>query len=145
MQSRQRVTELFDQALEHAPDSRSEFLKSACAGDTVLLREVESLLAEYDADTGFLESPAVAAVADQIGEDTEDLLIGRHLGNYRVDALLGSGGMGDVYLGSRSDGQFEQEVAIKLLKHGFSGDDATVPAGATDSRPPATLGNCPPD
>src|SRR2546425_4250565 len=58
-QSWQRVTELFEQALERAPEERSEFLKSACAGDYVLLREVESLLAQHDADTGFLESPAV--------------------------------------------------------------------------------------
>ena len=50
-QSWQRVTELFEQALERAPDKRSEFLKSACAGDDVLLREVESLLAQHDADT----------------------------------------------------------------------------------------------
>jgi len=65
-QSWQRVTELFDEALERAPEDRSEFLKSACAGNDVLLREVESLLAQHDADTNFLESPAVAAVADEI-------------------------------------------------------------------------------
>jgi len=65
-QSWQRVTELFEQALEHPSDERAPFLKSACAGDDVLLREVESLLAQHDADTGFLESPAVAAVASAV-------------------------------------------------------------------------------
>ena len=104
-QSWQRVTELFEQALERAPEERSEFLKSACAGDDVLLREVEShakarneflslapddvllcevesLLAQHNAETGFLESPAVAVVADQIVEKGEQLPIGGQLGHY---------------------------------------------------------------
>jgi len=50
-QSWQRVTELFEQALERAPEERAAFLRSACEGDDVLLREVESLLAQHDADT----------------------------------------------------------------------------------------------
>ena len=65
-QSWQRVTELFEQALEHAPEKRAAFLKSACAGDSDLLREVESLLAEHEAEASFMESPAVEAVAKEI-------------------------------------------------------------------------------
>src|SRR5215813_7213503 len=120
-QSWQRVTKLFEQALERAPEKRSGFLKSACAGDNDLLREVQSLLAEHEAEENFLESPAVAAVANDVLADREGLRIGEQFGRYRIEALLGRGGMGDVYLGSRSDGQFEQQVAIKLLKHGFIG------------------------
>src|SRR2546425_9553153 len=118
-QSWQRVTELFEQALERAPDKRSEFLKSACAGDDVLLREVESLLVQHDADTGFLESPAVAAVADEIGEKGEPPLIGKQLGQYRIDALLGRGGMGEVYVAQDKLGR---KVALKLLTQRFPGD-----------------------
>ena len=97
-QSWQRVTELFEQALERAPDKRAAFLKSACAGDADLLREVESLLAQHDAETGFLESPAVAAIADQIAENVERLPIGKQLGDYRIEGRLGAGGMGEVYV-----------------------------------------------
>src|SRR2546426_4251249 len=118
-QSWQLVTKLFNEALERAPEERSEFLKSACAGDDVLLREVESLLAQHDADTGFLESPAVAAVADEIGEKGEPPLIGKQLGQYRIDALLGQGGMGEVYVAWDKLGR---KVALKLLTQRFPGD-----------------------
>src|SRR3989442_5349814 len=122
-QSWQRVTELFEQALERAPDKRLEFLKSACAGDDVLLREVESLLAQHDADTGFLESPAVAAVADEIGVKGEQPRIGKQLGQYRIDALLGQGGMGEVYLAQDKLGR---KVALKLLTQRFPGDESGI-------------------
>src|SRR3989442_14461039 len=111
-QSWQLVTKLFNEALERAPEERAAFLKSACAGDDVLLREVESLLAQHDADTGFLESPAVAAVADEIGEKGEQLRIGKQLGHYRIDTLLGRSGMGEVYVAQDKLGR---KVAMKLL------------------------------
>src|SRR3989441_4438531 len=122
-ESWQRVTELFDEALERAPEERSEFLKSACAGDRDLLREVESLLAQHDAETGFLESPAVAVVADQIIEDKRSLPIGKQLGQYRIEALLGQGGMGEVYVAQDKLGR---KVALKLLTQRFPGDESGI-------------------
>lgn len=66
----QRVTELFEQALDQSPEQRAAFVQTACAGDGELRREVESLLAEHQAEDGFLESPAIAAVAERIGDDS---------------------------------------------------------------------------
>src|SRR5262245_53742323 len=108
----QRVTELFEQAVDLPAKDRPDFLRSACAGDRDLLHEVESLLAEHEADADFLESPAVAAVATQIHRDTGSQSIGRRLGHYQIEALLGRGGMGEVYIARDKLGR---RVALKLL------------------------------
>ena len=42
--------------------------------------------------------------------------IGRRLGPYQLLHLLGTGGMGEVYLAQRVDQEFEQQVAIKLVR-----------------------------
>lgn len=120
-QNWQRVTELFEQALECAPPDRHEFLNSACAGDAELQSEIESLLAEHEAETGFLESPAVIAVGTHIG--SHELAAGSQLGQYRIDSLLGRGGMGEVYV---AYDRFGRKVALKLLSQRFPGDQSGV-------------------
>ena len=57
----ERVRQVFDEALDHEPASRAEFLDGACRGDDELRAEVEQLLAEDEATGGFLNS-AIAAV-----------------------------------------------------------------------------------
>ncbi|WP_338456606.1 serine/threonine-protein kinase [uncultured Alteromonas sp.] len=48
-------------------------------------------------------------------------MIGRQLGVYEIDSLIGAGGMSNVYLANRKDGEYEQQVAIKVIpKHFFS-------------------------
>jgi len=92
--------------------------------------EVERLLAADSDASGFLDAPA-AVVA---GTLVADLLKTEHegdssspapesLGPYRILGLLGRGGMGDVYLGERSDGVFDRKVAIKLLRRGMDSDE----------------------
>src|SRR3989475_626737 len=130
-QSWQRVTKLFDEALERAPEERSEFLKSACAGDRDLLREVESLLAEHESEVSFLESPAVEAVADQIAGDAEPLHIGEQFGSYRIQSLLGRGGMGEIYLAQDKLGR---KVALKLLTQRLQGDESGIPRFQREAR-----------
>ncbi len=118
-----RVTELFEQALERSREERPDFLNAACAGNAELLREVESLLAQHDAETGFLESPAVEIVAEQITGSTHHLSIGKQLGQYRIESFLGRGGMGEVYVAQDKLGR---KVALKLLTQRFAGDKSGI-------------------
>jgi len=84
---------------------RQELLRTLCSGDHQLLVEVQALLdAEEMASAPFAAKQAAAPS-----------LAGRRAGNYRMDGLIGSGGMGSVYLAHRCDGQFERQVALKVL------------------------------
>ena len=70
--------------------------------------EVESLIEQHDRPGHFLDD--VAELPHALGD-----LSGRTLGAYRLTRLLGSGGMGAVYLAERSDGAFSKQVAVKVL------------------------------
>ena len=68
----QKVREIFDSALRHKPEERRRFLNQVCGDDKTLLAEVESLLSSHDGAESFMETPAIAKVADVI-EATEKL------------------------------------------------------------------------
>jgi non-specific serine/threonine protein kinase/serine/threonine-protein kinase len=107
---------LFFAALDRSPDGRRAWLAGACATDMELRQEVESLLESHEAAGSFIEAPAAGRRATTCPESgAADRLIGRRLGAYRIDRVIGQGGMGIVYRGCRDDGQYQQEVAIKLV------------------------------
>ena len=97
-------------ALSRGESERGAYLVHACAGDVALRREVELLLAQQASMGGFLEDPAVAAAAPLVSETGASVLTGRRLGVYQVQALLGGGGMGEVY--RARDTRLRRDVAI---------------------------------
>lgn len=114
-----KISEIVESALEKEGNDRGAYLTQVCGGDTALREEVESLLSfENHTNTDVFER-------DQLNGflTTEGALISgaasKQIGKYRTIRLLGEGGMGAVFLGERTDGAFEQQVAIKLLKQGF--------------------------
>jgi serine/threonine protein kinase/tetratricopeptide (TPR) repeat protein len=119
----QRVEALLDEVLELSPAERPGFLNKACADDNGIRAEVESLLACEPEAEEFLRNPALSFSEGLIDSETSDELAGQQIGPYRIVRELGRGGMGDVYLASRADDQYEKEVAIKLVKRGFGTDD----------------------
>jgi serine/threonine-protein kinase len=120
----QQVKAAFHSALALSGAERGRFLARLDESDD-LRAEVESLLAAYDADPGFIEQPAVGssawgALATQgaIGTATgpEPDAAGRRIGAYRLERRIGAGGMGAVYLATRADDEYRKMVAIKLIR-----------------------------
>lgn len=110
-----RLEQLFYHALDLDPAARSAFLDQACSGDLELRSEVESLLNSANQSVAFLQDRVERAAQRLTLED-----LGQRVGPYRLIGLLGEGGMGKVYLASRADKLYEQEVAIKLMHVGLT-------------------------
>ncbi|MCU0255854.1 MAG: serine/threonine-protein kinase [Vicinamibacterales bacterium] len=124
-----RVSSVLDAVLDAPVEQRPAVLDALCAGDAGLRGEVESLLRAGDAAGDLLETPAAyrarsigTAPADAASERVAARLEGQRLGPYRLRAKIGEGGMGAVYVADRTDGQFDHQVAIKLLPAGAHGE-----------------------
>ncbi len=112
---------LFDQCADLPPESWSEALLAACPDDPGLRMDALALL-EADAAVTAGNTRAASQAPDLIGELIDiaeqhqtDPWLDRRLGVWRLQSLLGRGGMGRVYLAQRDDGEFRQQAAIKLL------------------------------
>lgn len=114
-----KVEDLFERAVAMAADERERYLNSACGKDTELRDYVYSLLQADSTVAANIEQTIVNTVRVAFGDDTSqaEQMKGQMIGRYRVERLLGSGGMGMVYLAKRADEQFDQQVAIKLGRH----------------------------
>ena len=117
-----RVKEILGFSLELRPDDRPEYLAKACAGDPDLLREVESLIASFEGAPDLLESPVLESKADILARKLDGLDHGGRVGPYRIMEEIGHGGMGTVYRGVRADDAYNQQVAIKVVRHGMDQD-----------------------
>ncbi len=109
-----------------APDRRS-YLEAECAGDPELLELVESLLSAEDTSGSFLDDRArktmFASAARPPAGGRDPDRAGERIGPWILVRPIGRGGIGTVYLAERADGEFEQTVAIKVLRRGMDTDD----------------------
>ena len=100
------------QAQALGPRERAEFVRKACGADETLLSRVLMILSDdVPGSWEDIDGEPVAGVAIEPIE-------GQRLGPYRIVRKLGSGGMGDVYLADRADEEYQQRVAIKLVRAG---------------------------
>ena len=128
------IDSIFSEALKVPLEERDAFLQVACKDDPDLRREVEDLFRAHKASEGFLDDPSdwfLDAPIDMVevpflpglSATTSDLdkalpHTGERVGAYRLLTKIGYGGMGEVYLAERADGQFTQRVALKLIRRG---------------------------
>ena len=117
----EQVKELFHHAVELSPGERDAFLDERCGEDAALRDAVEGLLRADAEEPTLLEHSPLVFVRD--GFEAEAVgAAPRRIGPYRILRELGSGGMGTVYEAARDDDNFQQRVAVKLIRRGLDSD-----------------------
>ncbi len=119
-----QVDALLDAALDLPESEREQFVVRASDGDPRLRDEVLSLLRAQSKAAHFMEHSAIRVAAQALARDanltSHESLIGKTLGDYRVESPLGSGGMGEVYLAQ--DLKLNRKAALKILPRHFVAD-----------------------
>lgn len=110
-----KIQEIFEKVADLSLDERDKLLNELCGADLELKEEVLSLLVSDQDDYSILEKPAV----NLFEFDEEGSSLGKAVGKYKLLKVIGYGGMGEVYLAERTDDQFHQKVAIKIIKKGM--------------------------
>jgi serine/threonine-protein kinase len=117
-----RADAVFDAALDLPEHEQIAFIERTCGADSETRAEVLRLMEAYWRSGAFLESPAVEIGAPLLADaHASDGVAPERIGAFRIVREIGHGGMGDVFLAERADGQFEQRVAIKLIRRGAVG------------------------
>lgn len=124
-----QVEEILGAVLVASEPERAATIARLCGNDEDLRHEVESLLAAHGASEGFLATSATSFAApylrDTVPTDGPHQA-GTRLGPYRLIEQIGRGGMGSVWRAERCDGEFEQRVALKLIRGGIDTDDVVA-------------------
>jgi serine/threonine protein kinase/Tfp pilus assembly protein PilF len=132
-----RVNDLFQSAVERAPGERAAFLDEVCQGDEGLRREVESLLTAYERAENFIEVPAFEVAPELVTNDRAGALVGKVIGHYRIESLIGVGGMGEVYLAR--DERLGRKAALKLLPNSLTTDETQLSRFKNEARSASAL------
>ena len=110
-----RISSYLDEALDLDPQGRESWLQNLATTDPHIAQTLHAMLAEREALNcdDFLEPSLLGARVYAALHNAA--MTGKQVGAYTLERLLGQGGMGEVWLASRSDGRFEAQCAIKFL------------------------------
>ena len=132
-----QVSDLFQSAIERAPKERAAFLDESCYGDEGMRREVESLLTSHERAENFIEVPAFEVAPELASTDSAGSLVGKLIGHYRIESLIGAGGMGEVYLAR--DERLARKAALKFLPDSLTTDETQLSRFKNEARTASAL------
>jgi hypothetical protein len=127
-----RIADLFERALSVREEDRAAWLVAVSGNDTALHDEVASLLRVHQRADGFISTPAALPPQDE-----RRLAAGVSIGPYRVERVIGAGGMGIVYLAE--DSRLGRQVAVKMVAPASDGDAARIERLRREARVAASL------
>ncbi|MEO6344357.1 MAG: serine/threonine-protein kinase, partial [Dokdonella sp.] len=124
MQNDLEALRILRDALDTDPGERDSYVSMRCGEDSALRERVDALLRGIGAeDMESISAHEHEEASSPTGSNGGDSLAGHLLGPFRVVERIGRGGMGVVYRGTREGADFDQQVAIKLIRRGFDFDD----------------------
>jgi eukaryotic-like serine/threonine-protein kinase len=132
-----QIGQLYHTALELESAARAAFLDATCGDDDELRREVESLLHAHEQADGFIAGKVAGVVDEMAAQQRNTSFVGRSLGHYQTLSLIGTGGMGEVYLAE--DTRLGRKVALKLLPAAFTQDRERVRRFKQEARAASSL------
>ncbi|MEM7415112.1 MAG: serine/threonine-protein kinase [Gemmatimonadota bacterium] len=109
------LSRVYAESLELQGEARSRYVQEVCADDPDLKAEVERMLAA--------DPDAVDRIASEAHASLSPAWVGTTIGRYRIVREHAKGGMGRVFEAERSDGTFDQRVALKVLHSALASDE----------------------
>ncbi len=113
----QQIKSLFQEALKLSEDEQKHFLEKEC-NDNIVREKVSKMLKAHSEGADFLENQTFRAEMFSDIDGEADRYFAQQIGQYKIEKLIGEGGMGHVYLAARQD-DFHKKVALKIIKRGM--------------------------
>src|SRR6266566_2059369 len=132
-----RITDIYHATIARPPEERASFLGEECHGDESLRKQVEAMVKSHERSGDFIESPAFEVAPELLIDEPTGDLIGQSIGHYRIESLLGMGGMGEVYLAR--DERLGRKVALKLLPEHLTADETQLSRFKNEARSASAL------
>ena len=116
-----QLEEIYRAVVGQPPKNRAQFIIDSCGDDSELRSEIESLVSYDELNSQFLDSSPEMLIAEAFGNDDEKREpMKREISHYRIERLIGEGGMGKIYLAE--DIKLNRRVALKVLPDALVGD-----------------------